>query len=342
MSNISCPKCAQINEHDRDVCWACCQLLIEKEGTAVRPAVPAKPSLTETIRIVIDGKEYARLEDVPERLRALLKDKFCGGIPDILQRAAEAKKSGRRTRIVVNGKEYERLDDVPEEFRSALKGAVARASPQIAEFAQQAKKISSLRPSISLSWSPPREALRLDPNLPVAIPDGFQLGDDGRERRISWRWISWGTLGATLFIFLWDGVLAFCLQAFCSSKGARTDVPLWVSAGIAALIAGGILMAYAAAAYLVNRTSVRIRTGQVSVRHGPLPWLGAKDISRLDIARVWSEKVGRATDEDTAFDPSVTYAVRLLLKGGQELNLLTGLLAPEQALFIEQEIRKSL
>ena len=46
------------------------------------------------------------------------------------------------------------------------------------------------------------------------------------------------------------------------------------------------------------------------------------------------------TDEDTEFVPAVSYAVKLFLKAGKTLDLVRGLLAPEQALFIEQQIRK--
>jgi hypothetical protein len=100
----------------------------------------------------------------------------------------------------------------------------------------------------------------------------------------------------------------------------------------------GVAMAYTVIAYLINRTIVRVDAAMVSVRHGPLHWFGAKDIPKAEIARVWSEKIGQPSDEDTLFEPSVTYRVRLLLKKGAKLTLVTGLRSPEQALFIEQWI----
>ena len=245
----------------------------------------------------------------------------------------------KKSRIVVNGKEYERLEDVPEPFRSKLKDNVSCAIPGIAKLVTREKSAWNI-PSISFSFSSQSEPLDSDPNVPVAPPDGFQFEDKGLERLISWRWISWQTLGATVFITLWDVVMAFVLHAICSSKNAFKGAPLWVPLAIVALIAVGISMTYAVAAYLVNRTSVQLRSGQVSVWHGPLPWFGEKDVTRADIARVWSEKIGQVTDEDTAFVPAVSYAVKLLLKAGKTLNLVSGLLAPEQALFIEQQIRK--
>lgn len=178
----------------------------------------------------------------------------------------------------------------------------------------------------------------LGTSAPVAAPDGFRCEDNGRERRISGRWFSLGAVGALFFVALWDGVYGVVLHFALSSQ----NLPL--SGAIVLLILGilGIGMAYAAIAYLVNRTSVRVDASRVSVGHGPLPWFGGKVIPKTEISRVWSEKIGSASDEDTLFEPSVTYSVRLLLKGGETVNLVTGLRAPEQALFIEQQTRKFL
>jgi hypothetical protein len=171
------------------------------------------------------------------------------------------------------------------------------------------------------------------------LPDGFKVDDNGRERRISWRWISWRAIGALVFVALWDGILALTLGGVFYGAHSFKNDPRWVPAGIAILLSLGVAMAYAVAAYLVNRTLVRLDPARVSVQHGPLPWFGTKDIPRADIVRVWSEKSGQEREEDTLFEPSVTYRVKLLLRGGKTLNLVTGLLAPEWALFIEQQIR---
>jgi hypothetical protein len=165
-------------------------------------------------------------------------------------------------------------------------------------------------------------------------PDGFRIEDDGAERRISWRWFSLGTLGALVFVSLWDGILAFVIYLVLSSKGA----PLSALAVLAILGVLGVGMAYAVVAYLINRTVLHVDAATVSVRHGPLPWFGAKEIPKAEIAHVWSETIGRPSDEDTLFEPAVTYRVRLLLMSGPTLTLVSGLRAPEQAQFIEQRI----
>lgn len=324
MPDIPCPHCGQTNEQSREVCWACGQLLKGKDRGI---------TWSQTTKIVVNGKEYARLEDVPEQFRALVKDSVGGGLADVLQRAFLAQAGGKRTRIVVNGKEYERVEDVPEEFRAALKEQLARAAPGIA---------GQVRPG-GVTWKLSFGAgtqLVPAPGFSVPLPDGFRLDEDGGERRVTWRWVSWRAAGAAVFTVLWDGVLAFILHAVWSSKASFHGLPPGALAALWVLAAVGLALAYASAAHLVNRTSVRIGPARVSVRHGPLPWFGRKDVPRGDIDRVWSEKVGYASDEDTAFAPSVTYSVKLLLKGGGTRKLAAGLVAPEQALFLEQELRR--
>jgi hypothetical protein len=82
----------------------------------------------------------------------------------------------------------------------------------------------------------------------------------------------------------------------------------------------------------------------VSVRHGPLPWLGARDVATADIDGVVSERVindSADSSDGTIFEPRVIYSVKLMLKSGKTVTLVTGLRAPNQALFIEQQIRKA-
>ena len=238
----------------------------------------------------------------------------------------------KKTKIIIDGKEYERLEDLPERLRSLLKDSDGDGIPDIAA---QGKKTWKIAPFIKVNF-PPGEPLDMDPNVPVALPDGFRFDDNGSERRISWRWISMRAVGAFLFIALWDGILAAVIYGAFLGKA----LPLSVLAVLLPMGVIGAAMTYAVIAYLINRTSVRVDGARVSVRHGPLPWFGAKDVSRAAIDRVLSEKHAQL-DDDGGFEPRTTYTVMLLLKGGVALSLVAGLHAPEQALFIEQQIRKS-
>jgi len=65
-------------------------------------------------------------------------------------------------------------------------------------------------------------------------------------------------------------------------------------------------------------------------------------VAKADIHGVVSERVINDSDssDGTIFQPREVYLVKLMLKSGKTLRLVTGLRAPDQALFIEQQIRR--
>jgi hypothetical protein len=178
--------------------------------------------------------------------------------------------------------------------------------------------------------------------VPVALPDGFQLDDDGLERRVSWRWFSWHAMRGIIFAAIFSVPIDFVLYAYVNSPDKSWPGPTLAITLSLALPPAAIF--YGWLAYLVNRTTVRVDAARVSVRHGPLPWLGAKDVAKADIDGVVSEMVindSADSSDGTIFQPREIYRVRLMIKSGKTLSLVTGLLAPDQALFIEQQIRKA-
>ena len=93
-------------------------------------------------KIVINGVEYSRIEDVPPEFRSLLEDRDGSGLPDALERGLRGKSPGtaapipdgareisfstekRKEEFCVDGRKYDRLEDVPEPARSALRDAL--------------------------------------------------------------------------------------------------------------------------------------------------------------------------------------------------------------------------
>src|SRR5262245_10121747 len=145
-----------------------------------------------------------------------------------------------------------------------------------------------------------------------------------------------------IFAAIFSVPFAFVLYAYVNSPDKAWPAP---ALAITLLLAvPGAATIYGWLAYLVNRTTVRVDATGVSVRHGPLPWLGAKDVAKADIDGAVSEKVindSSDSSDGTIFEPREIYQVRLNLKSGRTLSLVTGLRTPDQALFIEQQIRKA-
>jgi hypothetical protein len=119
----------------------------------------------------------------------------------------------RKIKVTINGKQYTRLEDVPEEFRALLKDSDGDGIP---DFARQGKRTwRVITGFVSLGGA--SEPLDAHPGVPVALPDGFQLDDDGLERRVSWRWFSWYAMRGIIFAAIFSVPFAFVLYAYVNS-----------------------------------------------------------------------------------------------------------------------------
>jgi hypothetical protein len=178
-------------------------------------------------------------------------------------------------------------------------------------------------------------------SIPIAAPEGIQLEDNGLERLISWRWFSWHSMRAIIFAAIFSVPVGFMLYAYLNSSDKS-----WPTAALAIALTFALPPAvtiYGWLAYLFNRTTVRVDSSSISVRHGPLPWLRAKDVAKADIDTIISEMVINDSDssDGTIFQPREIYRVRLKLKTGKTVKLVNGLRRADEALFIEQQIWKS-
>lgn len=87
-------------------------------------------------KYIINGKEYTRLEDVPEEFRALLQKAEDEALQGKVSGDADAPQfqvSKEITKYVVNGKEYERVEDMPENVRKIFEDKNQNGIPDILE-----------------------------------------------------------------------------------------------------------------------------------------------------------------------------------------------------------------
>ena len=176
----------------------------------------------------------------------------------------------------------------------------------------------------------------MDKRMDLGLPDKLELLHEGSSIVIVRQWFGWQVLLATAFAVFWNFFLVMWYSmtfAFGSGFGG-----MFAFAALFPLIhvAVGVGITYGALAGWINQTRIKVDQGKLSVRHGPLPWLGNKDLDGSDLKQLYSkEKVSRGRNSTTT-----TYEVHVLTANGKNIKLLGGLETSEQALYIEQEIER--
>jgi hypothetical protein len=166
--------------------------------------------------------------------------------------------------------------------------------------------------------------------MDLGLPDKLELRNEGSGIEIIRKWFGWKTLFLTVFAVFWDGFL-LVWYSFTLPMGLTlfTLFPL-------IHVAAGVGITYTALTGWINRTRIRVDQGRISVRHGPLPWLGNKDLDGSTLKQLYSkEKVSRGRNST-----SITYEVHAITNTGKNVKLVSGLESSEQALYIEQEIER--
>jgi hypothetical protein len=176
--------------------------------------------------------------------------------------------------------------------------------------------------------------------MDLGLPDKLELRNHGSGIEIIRKWFGWQTLLLTGFAVFWNFFLFswFSIATAFGGLFASFNNPVMSIFTLIPLIhvGAGVGMAYAALAGWINTTRIRVDQGRISVRHGPLPWLGNKDLDGSDLKQLYSkEKITRGRNSTT-----IKYEVHALTANGKNQKLVSGLESSEQALYIEQEIER--
>jgi hypothetical protein len=146
------------------------------------------------------------------------------------------------------------------------------------------------------------------------------------------RWFTPALIFMVFFCLFWDGFLVVWYGAVLSGKGHPSAVmalfPL-------IHVSVGIFITYTTLCGFVNRTRIAVENGVLSVRHGPLPWRGNRDIPLSNLAQLFCR-------EQVGSKGSRSYSLNALLKEGDSVPLIKSLNEPDQALYIEQLLEKRL
>ena len=163
------------------------------------------------------------------------------------------------------------------------------------------------------------------------------MTDTGQQLIIRLRWWQWTALFLIFFCIAWDSFLVFWYSMAFGAPMHGAGGVRWIMVVFPiAHVAVGVGLTYFALTMLVNRTIVTVDITHLSVRHGPLPWAGNRDLVTADIAQFFcKEKMAQGKN-----GASCTYSVQVRLRDGTARQLLSGIGDEDDALFIEQALER--
>jgi len=148
------------------------------------------------------------------------------------------------------------------------------------------------------------------------------------------RWYTRKYIFMAFFCVAWDSFLVFWYASVLTHT--RASGTLIAVLFPIAHVAVGIGISYSTLAGFLNRTTITVRNGTLSLLHGPLPWRGNRSLPLEEIDQLYCEQVVSSNSNDSS--SSISYSVFARMKTGAALKLLSGLPEADQALFIEQAI----
>lgn len=187
-----------------------------------------------------------------------------------------------------------------------------------------------------------RREVPLPEGLAVVWNDGGGFGGLGyrasaakhRDVTIVRRWFSpLKHLPMLLFALVWNGFMVFW---YTMAAGGGAPFLFFVFPIIH--VAVGVGMAYGALTGLLNRTTVAVEGGKLSIRHHPLPWPGNREVPVDSLEQLYcTENVHRGKNGTT-----FSYDLKAALKDGTSTVLVKKIPEAEQALYIEQAVEDAL
>lgn len=170
------------------------------------------------------------------------------------------------------------------------------------------------------------------PRPTVGLPERFDLHESPRGIRIERGWLTGATYALLVFAILWNGFM-LVWHGIALSQGQ------WMMSAFGLIhTAVGAGLVYKVLADFLNRTVIRVESGALTLRHGPLPWPGKKDFRTADFEQFYvTRKVTHGKNGSTT-----TYQLEALLAGGRRKTIVKGLPEPEHAIYLEQQLEKHL
>lgn len=167
----------------------------------------------------------------------------------------------------------------------------------------------------------------------------MKLDEYGGTLLIFRRWFTPAAFFLAFFCAAWDSFLYFWYSTAFGEDGPPGAFRWIFIIFPLGHLAVGVGLTYFTLAVFLNRTTIRVEGGTLTVRHVPVPVPGAQTLSTDDLEQIYCRVAHRAGRHP---GPTLRYEVVALTRKGGTVKILSGLENEEQALFIEQAVERHL
>lgn len=189
--------------------------------------------------------------------------------------------------------------------------------------------------------APPAKAKRDRGEVPM--PSAFAVDESASGLTIVRRWARGPAWFFLFFSGFWNLIVSIFVVAAAGggfkdeSGGAADGCFIWLF--LTPFILVGLGTGWAALALLLNRTRIEVRKGEISVKHGPVPWPGAKTLRTEELDQLYCTEYVAYTQNKV---PQYRFALHALMKSGDRDKVAQGMETPEQGVFLEHLLEKHL
>ena len=171
-----------------------------------------------------------------------------------------------------------------------------------------------------------------------ALPGHLEAEETRDAARLSWRWLRADHLRMGAVGVLWNTILAIvCVKALTRPEPSPAELVFMLPH-----LGVGLWLLYFSLAGVLNRTTIDVSRERLSIRHGPLPWPGERDLELPGncLKQLYGEAWRRS---QFLFQRAGTvYDLKALDADGHEVELLSGIEDRSQVLYLELALEKQL
>jgi hypothetical protein len=170
--------------------------------------------------------------------------------------------------------------------------------------------------------------------MEAPLPERVTIARDAGILTITYRWLSWKYVFFAFFCIFWDGFLLSWYGTALKKGWDPANPAVWFPLLHVAI---GIGLTYSTIAGFLNTTRVVVQSGEIAIRHGPLPWLGNRRLGAQGIRQLYREERLPQSNKSSA-----SYHLNAITGDNRKITLIRSVPSADVALYLEQEIEKAL